>query len=665
MAITANPTNWTEDGTLTLSGTTFSNRTLFVLTDDGSGETFVTDGVNELFSDPDRPNTIIATNVSADTIDLSKFQVDIQVNDGFNDNMTFTGSTLVRNNLIGGSGADILTGGNQNDQLDGGGNGDTLSGGGGNDNLLGNSGNDTITGGTGADTMSGGNNDDTFVFTATTDVVSGETVNGGADTDTLRFLSDDQLDFRPATLTSIERLEFATAQLAGTTSVIFNASQFGGTGISNALELVGGADEDRLTVHLTAAGTFSAAGWSLTSFTADDQVTINGTSGADTITGSNSVRGDVIDGGDGADNLDGGDGGDVFVVNSTDVDVGEVINGGIDTGSPDIDIINVASSNAITDLTGATLTGIERVTFNNRVNATLQLRADQIGAGAITQVESSPGDHVHSLVVMASGGSDADLSAVTFTGWGGPDERVTINGDLSDQTFIGSNQDDFLNGGGGADAMIGGAGDDTYFVQEVGDTATENANEGDDFVDALVSFTLGANIERLRLGGNALNGTGNELNNVITVSNALDNVINGLTGADDMRGGPGSDTYFVDETGDQVTESAGGGNFDTVVSDVNHTLGPNFEVLALSGFAVIGTGNGVDNLLYGNGQNNFLDGMRRRRLHAWLRWQRHLHRRQSQRCGRRGRGLRPRHRAYEHELHAGYRRERGNPRHHQ
>src|SRR5262245_41676744 len=107
MAITANPTNWTEDGTLTLSGTTFQDRTLFVKTDDGSGETFVTDGVNELFSDPDRPNTIIATNVSAATVDLTKFQVDIRVNDNFSDNMTFTGATLVRNILVGGSGADI------------------------------------------------------------------------------------------------------------------------------------------------------------------------------------------------------------------------------------------------------------------------------------------------------------------------------------------------------------------------------------------------------------------------------------------------------------------------------------------------------------------------------------------------------------------------------
>ena len=97
----------------------------------------------------DRPNTIIATSLTADTVDLSKFQVVIAVNDNPDpgDNMTFTGAIALRNHLFGGSGTDTLTGGGQADRLDGVSNDDTLNGGAGNDTLIGGGGNDIINGG--------------------------------------------------------------------------------------------------------------------------------------------------------------------------------------------------------------------------------------------------------------------------------------------------------------------------------------------------------------------------------------------------------------------------------------------------------------------------------------------------------------------------------------
>ncbi|NEK20789.1 hypothetical protein GR257_39480, partial [Rhizobium leguminosarum] len=65
---------------------------------------------------------------------------------------------------------------------------------------------------------------------------------------------------------------------------------------------------------------------------------------------------------------------------------------------------------------------------------------------------------------------------------------------------------------------IGGAGDDTYVVDNAGDVVTENAGEGNDTVKtALAAYTLGANVENLVYTGTAaFAGTGNELANAIT-----------------------------------------------------------------------------------------------------------------------------------------------------
>ena len=67
-----------------------------------------------------------------------------------------------------------------------------------------------------------------------------------------------------------------------------------------------------------------------------------------------------------------------------------------------------------------------------------------------------------------------------------------------------------------------------------------------------------------------------------------------------MRGGPGNDTYLVDNTGDVVTENSNEGT-DTVQSSITYTLGANVENLTLTGTAAInGTGNALDNVLFGN-----------------------------------------------------------------
>src|SRR5262249_55039934 len=106
----------------------------------------------------------------------------------------------------------------------------------------------------------------------------------------------------------------------------------------------------------------------------------------------------------------------------------------------------------------------------------------------------------------------------------------------------GNGGDDVLDGGPGADQMSGGVGNDTYFVDNVGDQVIEVADEGIDTVKSSISYTLAPNVENLTLTGiAAINGTGNELNNVI-VGNAAANTLNGGDGNDTLNGGAGADT---------------------------------------------------------------------------------------------------------------------------
>ncbi|KQP54192.1 calcium-binding protein [Methylobacterium sp. Leaf108] len=102
-----------------------------------------------------------------------------------------------------------------------------------------------------------------------------------------------------------------------------------------------------------------------------------------------------------------------------------------------------------------------------------------------------------------------------------------------------------LNGLVGADTMSGGAGSDTYYVDNVGDRALEaNGAAGTDLVYASVSYSLaGAELEALVLtGAGNLTGTGNSIANTLT-GNGGANVLDGQGGNDLMTGGAGADTF--------------------------------------------------------------------------------------------------------------------------
>lgn len=204
-------------------------------------------------------------------------------------------------------------------------------------------------------------------------------------------------------------------------------------------------------------------------------------------------------------------------------------------------------------------------------------------------------------------GTDLNLSSV-FT------DNDSLLGGAGNDLLRGDFGNDFLDGGTGNDTMEGGTGNDNYIVDATTDVVTEAATGttgGTDLVSSSVTWTLGANFENLTLTGSlAINGTGNELNNIL-VGNAFANNLNGGTGADTMTGGDGADIYTVDNVGDVVIETNAtlAGGIDTLNAAITATLSANVENLRVTtGAAANGTGNSLDNIMYAGAGNNTLDG---------------------------------------------------------
>ncbi|HCK83199.1 MAG TPA: hypothetical protein DHW63_01350, partial [Hyphomonadaceae bacterium] len=193
------------------------------------------------------------------------------------------------------------------------------------------------------------------------------------------------------------------------------------------------------------------------------------------------------------------------------------------------------------------------------------------------------------IIENAVGGAGAD----TLTG---NEVNNVLHGGIGGDTLLGGLGDDVLLGGLGADSIDGGLGLDTASYVSAGggvfaylSGAPGNGEAtGDTFVD--IENLIGSSFND-DLGGdggaNALSG------------GAGNDYLDGGPGPDTMTGGLGDDGFVVDDAGDVVVESAGGGS-DTVISSISFTLGAEFEHLVLTGVATSGVGNALGNHITGN-----------------------------------------------------------------
>jgi Ca2+-binding RTX toxin-like protein len=412
---------------------------------------------------------------------------------------------------------------------------------------------------------------------------------------------------------------------------------------TNGVDVLNGTDDPNLLVGQGGNDTLNGLG--------GNDILLGGT-GNDTLTGGDGN--DILDGGannnTGRDTMTGGIGDDTYVIDdvtgaAADRDAvveGATLADGVDTvtGAVNLDLANYANVENVT-LTG---NGNFNATGNAQANAILGNSGNNVidgGAGADimrggngndTYVVDNVGDVVDE---EGSTGTDLVQSSVNFT-LGANVENLTltgtatsgtgntlnniITGNAAANTLSGGAGNDTLDGGSGIDTLLGGAGNDTYVVDNALDVVNEIAagSDGTDLVQSSVTYTLATGVENLTLTGtSAINGNGNELDNVVsgngaanTLSGGLGNdTLNGGAGADTMLGGGGNDTYVVDVAADVVTEAAGEGT-DTVQSAATYTIGANIENLTLTGNGNIsGSGNALNNVLIGNGGNNVLNGL--------------------------------------------------------
>lgn len=560
--LTANVENLTLIGAAAINGTgnilnniLIGNSAANILSGGIGADTMVGGAGNDTYV-VDNISDIVIENFNEGT-DLVQSSVTYILGDNI-ENLTLTGTAAV--NGTGNDLDNILTGNSAVNILNGG------------------AGNDTLNGGAGADTMIGGTGNDIYVVDIASDVVI-ENVNEGVDTVQ-----------SSVTYTLGNNIENLT--LTGTTAI---------NGTGNAFDNI-----------------------------------LTGNSAINTLTGG--AGNDTLDGGAGADKMSGGTGNDTYVVDNVSDVVTENTNEGTDLvqSSVTYTLGNNVENLTLTGTAAINGTGnaLDNVLIGNSAINTLTggagndtldggAGADKLigGVGNDLYIVDNAGDLI---TENANEGSDSVLSSVTFT-LAANVENLTLTGSAAingtgntlNNILMGNSANNTLSGGTGADTMSGGAGNDTYVVDNISDVVIENLNEGTDLVQSSVTYTLSVNVENLTLTGTtAINGTGNDLDNILIGNSAVNilnggagnDTLNGGTGADKLNGGTGNDLYIVDNTGDVVTENANEG-IDTVQSSITYILGNNVENLTLTGTTAInGTGNTLDNILIGNSAINTLTG---------------------------------------------------------
>lgn len=402
----------------------------------------------------------------------------------------------------------------------------------------------------------------------------------------------------------------------------------------------GGYSSGDYYVKVTNLG-FSDADYAITLrsvYTGGGVPDVNGTSGADTLTGTASgeriygyAADDVLNGKGGSDTLDGGTGYDMATYytagGSVTVNLTTAQSSGADGVDTLISIEDIEGSPFSDSLTGDGLAnwlvggsgndtavgGAGNDTlYGNAGNDSLDGGSgfDSLigGAGndtylvdASTDIISESSTTATEIDTVRSGATwalGANLERLTLTGSSaingtgntlantitGNAAANSLNGGSGNDTLNGGAGNDKLNGSTGADSLIGGTGNDTYYVNVTSDVISETSTTSSevDTVSSTVTWTLGANLEKLTLtGSSVIHGTGNALTNTIT-GNAAANLLNGGAGHDTLSGGSGNDTLKGSTGNDSLTGGAGLDSF-----AFNSTLNASSNVDRVSDFSSV------------------------------------------------------------------------------
>jgi Ca2+-binding RTX toxin-like protein len=529
----------------------------------------------------------------------------------FSRNDTFKGS----------AGTDVLRAYNGNDILNGNGGNDRLAGDGGNDTLNGGTGSDILNGGAGMDRMVGGSGNDTYYVDNARDVVV-ETSATRTEIDTVisSINYSLQANFENLTLSGTAIKGTGNALNNTITGNAANNVLSGGAGNdvlsggagndvlnggTGADRMVGGTGNDTyyvdnigdVVVEAAASGTDSVIssisytlGANVENLTLSGNAAINGSGNAldNTITGNAAAN--TLNGGAGDDTLSGGAGDDILIGGSgLDTFAGGAGNDTyyVDDSLPAVtlDVIgqagNYVSGGTNTTYTSATGTwqvfhqfdftgdgSIDYMTFYYQGNtlgnfASLTVGTNKLGTNLAT------GTYLNaeraSFASPGTPGLDFGMDGRGNNQVWGNFTIHSIDIDYSTATPTLRNLSmTFSLSGLPTEPQLTGTFSYTLPGSTPGEQVTELANEGTDHVISSVSYALSANVENLTLSGAAaINGTGNELYNVI-VGNDATNILTGGLGKDTLTGGLGADTFDFNA----IAESAVGANCDVITDFV-------------------------------------------------------------------------------------------------
>ena len=541
-----------------------------------------------------------------------------------------------------------------------------LKGGAGDNSLVGNDVANLIDGGAGADFMAGNEGNDTYVVDNLGDEIE-ELADEGTDQANIAIAAAGGLytlsdNVENARLTNTVAFNVTGNALANI--LIGNAAANRIDGGVGADDMQGGAGNDTYVVDNVSDKITDTAGIDTVEtgldFTLADKLTLENITltGSAVVSATGNTLANILDGSQNsaANLLAGGKGNDTYIVGAGDI-VQELANEGTDlvqsmvsyTLTDNVENLTLIGSADINATGNALINTLIGNTGNNQLYGGLGVDILKGGKGddlylvdlnAKNQLEDTLTENASEGVdtVRLQGGAalatftlltlganlenlDASLTGNTLlnlTGNALNNELIgnsannTLDGGAGNDTLTGGAGNDILIGGLGVDILIGGLGDDTYTVDNLSDSVTENADEGTDLVKVAIAaaggtYTLSANVENATLvNAVAFNLTGNDLDNILT-GNAANNRIDGGVGADLMIGGAGNDTYIVDNIGDQISDSSG---VDTVLSSITFNLDENgVENLTLTGTGNInGDGNTLANIITGNSGDNKLDG---------------------------------------------------------
>ncbi|MEM7365953.1 MAG: calcium-binding protein [Pseudomonadota bacterium] len=446
--------------------------------------------------------------------------------------------------IAGGDGADIILGGRNNDTLSGQDDQDAIAGEAGNDEINGDDGADFLDGGEGSDLIYGGSSDDRAFGGPGNDSVYGGPQNdqlfGGSSSDWLE--GDDGND-------TLDGGSSSDVMFGGQGDDVYFVDLF--SNIPNApsdfvFEFIDqGYDRVFSSVNIELSNHVEAGNLTGTS----DLVMIAAATGSwiQGNVGNNFMIGsgvdDRLDGNAGDDTLFGAEGNDILEGGS-----------GVDTfaASEGTDVIlDFVDGEDIIDLT------LLFLDFNDLV-------AQQLGQDVSL-------NHAFGTLIVKNA-DIGDITASDFNESAMPSPRSVEGGDTDDilsEAFgpveiSGFGGNDLLRVLDGVGTLIGGTGDDRYYVYDEGTVITELADEGTDVVYTRIDLTLSDNVEnaatnnedQIDLTGNVLDNalTGNGNANTLTgldgndrlIGRAGDDELDGGLGNDYMLGGAGADVFVFD-----------------------------------------------------------------------------------------------------------------------